>query len=204
MIYYSVYPRTLLLFLRSQYCEQAPWSHGHSHVKPDFLSFAINTGPSFSPKGWGPVLISYNGIISKKTINPINSVQFNLSLCGRTSNQTSFLIGASGNRVTISLYAFRFLESIGEGATGLQSHAWKTSTRICVFLYLTGAHVTDPSYEAATTTSFLPRPPAPVLAALPTAYSQHREPIDLLHFHDHTLSSRTFQIFCKPTNAALP
>ena len=68
MIYYSVYIRILLLFLRSQYCERAPWSHGHSHVKPDFLSFAINTGPSFSPKRWGPVLISYNGIISKKQL----------------------------------------------------------------------------------------------------------------------------------------
>lgn len=38
-----------------------------------------------------------------------------------------------------------------------------------------------------------PRPPAHVLAALPTTYSQHREPADPLHFHDHTLSSRTFQ-----------
>ena len=63
--------------------------------------------------------------------------------------------------------------------------------------------MTEKTREALATAGFLPRPPAHVLAALPTAYSQHREPADPLHFHDHTLSSRTFQTLCKPTNAGL-
>lgn len=58
--------------------------------------------------------------------------------------------------------------------------------------------------DAVGTAGFLSRPPAHVLAALPTTYSQHREPADPLHFHDHMLSSRTFQTLCKPTNTGLP
>ena len=40
----------------------------------------------------------------QKPINSINSVQFNFSLCVRTSNQTSFLIGASGNSHYFSVH----------------------------------------------------------------------------------------------------